>query len=155
MIHVADERLVRLIAIGKKTAHRFPANRKIETGELTWPKMAVGKVHKVYTTAPFGNGGDPNAPPLLEVIIEDFEPDVLGAITEEEARREGFASVDAFIIYWDRIYGHRPIYFEKSRFHPVWIVTFKFKKLLPAGRRMMKRLEQEIQEAAKAKQKKT
>lgn len=151
MIHVADERLVRLIAIGKKTTHRFPANRKIETGKLTWPKMAVGKTHKVYTQAPFGNGGNPNAKPLLEVIIEDFQPDVLGAITDEEARREGFASVDAYATYWDRIYCHKPLYFEKNRFHPVWVVTFKFKKTLPAGKKMIKKLEQQLTAKAKAK----
>lgn len=141
MIHVADERLVRLIALGKKTTHRFPANRKVDTGQVTHPKIVAGKVHRVYTEAPFGRDGNPDAEPLVEVMIDSVEPDTLGSITDEEAKLEGFASVEAFATYWDRAYYHKALLFYRNRFHPVWIVSFTYRKTLPAGEKLIKRLE--------------
>ena len=140
MIHVADERLIRLIALGKKTTHRFPANRKVNTGRVTHPKIVAGKVHRVYTEAPFGRDGNPDAEPLVEVMINSVEPDTLGAITEEEARLEGFASVEAFATYWDRAYYHKALLFHRHQFHPVWIVSFTYKRTLPAGEKLIAKL---------------
>ena len=141
MIHVADERLVRLIAIGKKTTHRFPANRKVETGEVSHPKIVAGKAHKVYTEAPFGRDGNPDSKPLLEVMIDDVYADILGDITAEQAVIEGFASVDAFKTYWDRAYYHKALLFERNRFHPVWVVVFSLRQILRDGELLIKRLE--------------
>ena len=141
MIHVADERLVRLIALGKKTTHRFPANRKVNTGQVTHPKIVAGKVHRVYTEAPFGRDGNPDAEPLVEVMIDSVEPDTLGSITDEDARLEGFASVEAFATYWDRAYYHKALLFHRHQFHPVWIVSFTYRKTLPAGEKLIKSLE--------------
>jgi hypothetical protein len=140
VIHVADERLIRLIALGKKTTHRFPANRKVNTGRVTHPKIVAGKVHRVYTEAPFGRDGNPDAEPLVEVMINSVEPDTLGAITEEEARLEGFASVEAFATYWDRAYYHKALLFHRHQFHPVWIVSFTYKRTLPAGEKLIAKL---------------
>ena len=141
MLHVVDPRLVRLIALGKKTSHRFPANRKIDTGKVTHSKIVVGKVHRVYTVAPFGRDGDPDSKPLVEVMIEDVYVDILGDITPEQARAEGFASIDAFRSYWDRAYYHKALSFEKNRYHPVWVVIFKLHKILKDGERLIKKLE--------------
>lgn len=141
MIHVADERLVRLIAIGKKTAHRFPANRKITTGKVTHPKIVPGKVHLVYTEAPFGRDGNPDAKPLLEVMIEDVQLDVLGDMTDDESRLEGFSSVEAFKVYWDRVWYHKAIRFDQHRYHPVWVVSFRLQKILLSGKKLITRLE--------------
>ena len=141
MIHVADERLIRLIALGKKTTHRFPANRKVDTGQVTHPKIVAGKVHMIYTEAPFGRDGNPDAEPLLEVMIDSVEPDILGEITDEEAKLEGFASVDAFATYWDRAYYHKSLLFHRHRYHPVWVVSFTYRKTLPAGKKLIAKLE--------------
>jgi hypothetical protein len=141
VIHVPDERLVRLIAIGKKTAHRFPAQRKAVTGEVTHPKIVAGKVHKVYTEAPFGRDGNPDAQPLLEVMINEVELDVLGDMTEEDARREGFSSVAAFKVFWDRIWYHKALRFDTHLYHPVWIVSFHLEEVLPAGKKVIRRVE--------------
>ncbi|MHC4298880.1 MAG: ASCH domain-containing protein [Planctomycetota bacterium] len=92
--------------------------------------------------------GNPNAKPLLEVVVTDLEPGILNEMTDEDARREGFASLDAYKIYWDRIYYHKAIYFEKNRFRPIWITTFKFKSLFPSGQQMMERLEKELKAKA-------
>ena len=141
MIHVADERLVRLIVIGKKTVHRFPANRKIATGKVTHPKIVAGKVHLVYTEAPFGRDGNPDAKPLVEVMIEAVELDVLGDMTDDQAQLEGFASVDAFKVYWDRVWYHKAIRFDRHRYHPVWVVLFRLHKVLSDGRKLIAKLE--------------
>lgn len=149
MIHVADERFIRLIAVGKKKTHRFPANRKMN-GQLTNPKMALGRIHKVYTQAPFGKDGNPKAKPMLEVRIDNFEPSVLSDITEEEARIEGFASVQMFANFWDRVYAHKGIQFDRDRFKPIWVVSFTLAKVLPAGKKLIKKLEEEAKEKAQA-----
>ena len=154
MIHVADERFIRLIALGKKRTHRFPANRKMN-GELTNPKMALGRIHKVYTQAPFGKDGNPKAKPLLEVRIDDFFPDVLSSITEEEARIEGFASVKAFGDFWDSTYDHKGIKFNRDRFKPIWVVSFTLVKVLPAGKKLIKKLEEEAKAKAQKRAKST
>ncbi len=146
MIHVPDERLVRLIAIGKKTAHRFPATRKV-TGGLTHPKIVAGKTHLVYTQAPFGRDGNPDAEALLEVDIEAVDPDVLGDITESDAVREGFSSVAAFKVFWDRVWYHKALRFDTHRFHPVWVVAFQLKTVLPAGKKLIGRVEQAMAKA--------
>ena len=145
MIHVPDERLVRLVAIGKKTAHRFPAQRKV-TGEVTHPKIVAGKVHKVYAEAPFGRDGNPDAEPLVTVMVEAVELDVLGDITDAEARREGFASVSAFRVFWDRIWYHKSLHFDTHRYHPVWVVNFSLREVLPAGQKLVRRIERELKE---------
>lgn len=150
MIHVSDERLVRLIAIGKKTTHRFPANRKVNTGQITHPKISAGKVHKVYTQAPFGDGGNPDASPLLEVMIDSVDPEVLGSLTLEDARSDGYASIEAFVAAWDNTYRHKPIYFHLNQFRPIWIVSFTFRNLLPAGEKLIKKLERQAKKQKKA-----
>jgi len=154
MIRVSDVRLIRLIALGKKTQHRFPANRKIDTGQLTIPKMAPGKIHKVYQRAPFGYGGNPDSPPLLEIFIESVEPDVLGSLTEADARAEGYATKEAFIAAWDYMYRDKPIHFHLNQFRPIWVASFTLHKRLPAGDRLIKKLEQKLKQEAEAAKKK-
>jgi len=149
MIHVPDERLVRLIAIGKKTAHRFPAQRKAATGKVTHPKIVAGKVHKVYAEAPFGRDGNPDAKPLVVVMVDDVVLDVLGDITDAEARREGFASVAAFKVFWDRAWYHKALHFDTHRYHPVWVVSFSLREVLPAGKKLVRRIERELRDRMK------
>lgn len=141
MIHIADERLVRLVALGKKTAHRFPANYRQFSGQVAHPKISPGKVHKVYTEAPFGRFGNPNASPLLEVLVTSVELDILGDITEAEVRQEGFSSRDAYIVWWDRTWFRKGLKFENHLHNPIWVVSFEFKRTLEAGDRLLKRLE--------------
>jgi hypothetical protein len=143
MIHVKDERLVRLIILGKKTTHRFPASYR-PNGDITNPKIVVGKKHKVYTRAPFGRDGDRSSEPLLEVIITDVHSDNLGDTNNDEAITEGFRSIEAFRIWWDKTWGYRNILFEKNLIYPVWVISFKFSKILPAGEKLMKRLEKKL-----------
>lgn len=151
MILVTNEKMVRLIAIGKKTTHRFLANRKIETGEVTHPKIAAGKIHKVYTQAPFGTDGNPDAPPLLEVMIDKVEPDVLNSLTLKDARSDGYASVEAFVAAWNVMHKPKAMYFEKNLFSPIWVVSFTFKNLLPAGEKLIKKIERQMKAQAKKK----
>ena len=141
MIHIADERLVRLVALGKKTTHRFPANYREYTGQVTHPKISPGKSHKVYTEAPFGVFGNSKAEPLLEVLVTSVELDILGDITDAEVRQEGFASRDAYVVWWDRTWFRKGLKFENHLHHPVWVVSFKLERTLPAGDRLIQRLE--------------
>lgn len=141
MLHVADDRLIRLIILGKKTAHRFPANYR-EDGQITHPKITPRKKHKVYRNAPFGVDGDPNVKPLAEVMITKVHSDTLGDVTEEEVLEEGFASLDAFKIWWNRRWYHDGLNYRNHKIHPIWVIKFKFLRILPAGKELMKRLEE-------------
>jgi hypothetical protein len=150
VIHIADERLVRLVALGKKTTHRFPANYRQFSGKVTHPKISAGNVHKVYTVAPFGVFGDPGAPALLEVMVTSVELDILGDITDDEARQEGFSSLDAYIVWWDRTWFRKGLKFDNHLHNPIWVVSFKLKGTLPAGDRLIERLEKGLRTQSKA-----
>jgi hypothetical protein len=141
VLHVADERLVRLIAIGKKRRHTFPASYRVDTREVTHPKITEGKVHKVYTRAPFGSRGDPDAQPLLEVMVTEVRLDVLADLTDEDARGEGFASLDAFAVWWNRVYYNKSKTFRSDPHCPVWVIEFDLQSVLPAGQQVIDRLE--------------
>jgi hypothetical protein len=141
MLHVSDDRLIRLIILGKKTAHRFPATYR-RTGEITIPKIAPGRVHKVYKRAPFGSDGNPKERPLAEVMIEEVTSDVLGDVTLEEARLEGFCSIEAFQIWWNRRWYHKGLNTKNHKIYPVWVIRFSLVKVLPAGKRLMRRLDE-------------
>jgi hypothetical protein len=143
VLHVADERLVRLIAIGKKGRHTFPANYRVDTREVCHPKITVGTVHKVYTRAPFGSKGDPEADPLLEVIPTNIRLDVLGDLDDGDARGEGFASIDAFAKWWNKVYYDKAKTFRSDPHCPVWVIEFDLKSVLPAGQRVIDRLERQ------------
>lgn len=144
MIKVHDERLVRLIALGKKTVHRFPSRFRHGTSELTHPKISPGVIHKVYTQAPFGRDGNPDARPLLEVMILSVEAEPLGDINHEEANLEGFATTDAFIRAWNAVYTQKAIRFAANMYHPVWRVEFELEKILPDGQKMIDKIEKKI-----------
>jgi hypothetical protein len=150
VIHVADERLVRLIALGKKTTHRFPANYKARTLEVTHPKISEGNIHKVYTRAPFGKDGDPDAEPLLEVMVDSVELEPLGDMTNEDARNEGFASLETFITYWNKVWFNKALKYQNNMYHPVWIIAFEHRKTLPAGDRLIKRIESKLKSKIKS-----
>lgn len=149
MIHVADPRLVRLIALKKKTTHRFPARYKKDSDEVTHPKITAGKLHRVYTRAPFGRDGDPNAQPLVEVLVSSVELEPLGDMNDTEAVREGFASLDVFIAYWNRVWFNRALKFENNQYHPVWVISFELKKILPAGEKLINRIESKMRSVVK------
>lgn len=149
MIHVADPRLVRLIALGKKTTHRFPANYKPGTQDITNPKIRPGIVHKVYLKAPFGRDGDPDAKPLLLVDVESVDLDVLCDTTEEDAIEEGFASMEAFIGYWNKKWAKKSIRYHIHMYHPIWVVRFKYKETLPEGKKIIDALEKRMKSKAK------
>lgn len=136
--------MVRLIALGKKTTHRFPANYRQDSDGVTHPKVSEGKVHKIYTKAPFGSKGVPSTKPLLEVYINDIELITLGDMIEEDARLEGFASLNAFVKYWDRVWFIKGLKFDNNPFQPVWVIYFTFDELLPAGKKLIEKIEQEI-----------
>jgi hypothetical protein len=150
VIHIADERLVRLVALGKKTTHRFPANYREGSGQVSHPKISPGNVHRVYTVAPFGVFGDPDADPLLEVLVTSVELDILGDITNEEVRQEGFLTRAAYEVWWDRTWFRKGLKFENHLHNPVWVVAFKFERTLPAGDRLIKRLENRTRTQSKA-----
>jgi hypothetical protein len=142
VIHVADERLIRLIALGKKTDAPIPCESQGEYRASHAPqdRRRQGASSLYRSEKPFGRDGNPDAEPLVEVMINSVEPDTLGAITEEEARLEGFASVEAFATYWDRAYYHKALLFHRHQFHPVWIVSFTYKRTLPAGEKLIAKL---------------
>jgi hypothetical protein len=148
MIVVSDERLVRLIAIGKKTRHTFPANYR-DDGQVCQPKISSGKVHKVYTKAPFGKYGDPNAKPMVAVYIEDVYLDVLMDLADEDAWPEGFADINAFIRYWNALYHpehgrKKALTYANAPHTPVWVVKFRLDQVLPAGKLLVDRLESRV-----------
>lgn len=151
MIVVTNERLVRLIIIGKKTRHTFPATYR-DNGEVCNPKIAAGKIHKVFTKAPFGKYGDPNSKPVASVYIEDVYLDVLVDLEDLDARREGFADMNAFIRYWNALYDpalgrKKPVIFGNNPHTPVWIASFRLKETLPAGQQLVDRLEARMKRA--------
>ena len=137
MIHIADERLVVLVMLGKKTTHRFPAQYKPISGEITSPKIAVGKKHFIYTEAPFGSYGDPRKEPLARVIITSVFSQPLCDITEEDVREEGFASVAAFTTYWNRVWFNRALKAQNHPYHPTWVIRFKLDEVLPKGNKLL------------------
>lgn len=141
MLHVPDERLIRLIALGKKRRHTFPANYRIDTRKVCHPKVSIGVMHKVYIRAPFGNHGDPDAEPLLAVLVTDIRLDVLADLDEEDARGEGFASLDAYAKWWNAVYANKAKTFRADPHSPVWIISFELRDVLPAGKTMIERLE--------------
>ena len=145
MLHVADPRLVRLIALGKKTTHRFPGHYKPGTNTVTNPKIGPGIVHKVYMKAPFGSDGDPDAEPVLLVTVESVDLDVLCDTTTEDARAEGFASLEAFVEYWNKKWAPKAIAYRAHMYHPVWVVQFTLKEILPAGKKIIDKLEKSKQ----------
>lgn len=145
MIHVADARLVRLIALGKKTTHRFPANYKPGTQDVTNPKIRPGIVHRVYMKAPFGKDGDPDAKPLLLVDVKSVTLDVLCDTTDEDVREEGFASLETFIKYWNNKWARKSLRYHIHMYHPIWVVRFKLKEILPAGQKIIDILERKNQ----------
>lgn len=139
MIHIRDRRLLPLIVDGAKTQHQFPASYRSD-GSITHPKMTSGQIHKIYIKAPFGSGGDPSAKPLAEVQVVELVPSVLGDMTNDDARSEGFASLEGYIKWFDRIYYKKAIRFGKDLMRPVWIVYFEFVRLLPAGQKVVAEL---------------
>lgn len=143
MIHVSDPRLVRLIALGKKTTHRFPAHYKPGTNKVTNPKIRPGIVHRVYTEVPFGRDGNPDAQPLLLIDVESVELDILCDTTEADARTEGFASLEAFVLYWDQKWEKKALKFASSMYNPVWVVKFKLREVLPAGKKIIAKIEKQ------------
>jgi hypothetical protein len=137
--------MVRLIALGKKITHRFPARYKNNyDGGVTHPKISEGKIHKVYTKAPFGSKGLKKSKPLLEVYVNDIELITLGDMIDEDARNEGFASLNAFVKYWDRVWFTKGLKFDNHHFHPVWVIYFELDEILPAGKKLIEKIEQEI-----------
>ena len=133
MIHISDPRLVRLVLIGKKTRHTFPAQYRKGSGELTQPKIIAGREHYVYDHAPFGSYGSPDTEPLGVVYIESVNPDVLSDLTDADVKLEGFASLSVFRTYWNDVWSKKGLDFDKNRLHPVWTIHFKLKTVLPAG----------------------
>lgn len=141
--------MVRLIALGKKTTHRFPANYKRNSPNVTHPKIVEGSVHKVYIEAPFGKDGNPKAKPMLSVYIEDIELFPLGDIMEEDARMEGFASLNAFIKYWDRVWFTKGLKFDNHPYHPVWTIYFDLEEIFPAGKKLIDEIENKLKNRRK------
>jgi len=144
VIHVADPKMVRLIALGKKTTHRFPASYKRNSYLVTHPKISEDTIHKVYTEAPFGKDGNPKAKPMLSVYIEELELMPLGDMLEEDAEDEGFASFNAFVKYWDKVWFTKGLKFDNHPHHPVWVVHFDLEKILPAGKKLIADLEKKL-----------
>jgi hypothetical protein len=151
MIHVPDPRLIRLIALGKKTTHRFPARYRPHTNQVTHPKIRAGVVHRVYLEPPFGRDGNPSAKPMLLINVESVTLDVLCDTTEDDARSEGFASLEAFVRYWDQKWEKKALKYSASLYNPVWVVGFRLKEILPAGRKVIAKIEK--QKAAEVQQK--
>jgi hypothetical protein len=143
MIHVPDPRLVRLIALGKKTTHRFPAHYKPRSNQVTNPKIRSGFVHRVYLEPPFGRDGNPDAQPVLLIDVESVTLDVLCDTTEEDARSEGFATLEAFVRYWDQKWEKKALRYSSSLYNPVWVVKFKLKEVLPAGKKIIAKIEKQ------------
>jgi len=155
VIHVADLRLVRLIALGKKTTHRFPAKYKAGTNTVTNPKIRPGIIHKVYARAPFGRDGDPNAEPLLLVMVRSVDLDVLCDTTLEDAKSEGFASLETFVAYWDKKWASKSVSYHAHMYHPVWVVQFELKEILPAGKKIIDQLEKKSKRKKKQMQRRS
>jgi hypothetical protein len=143
MIHVTDPRLVRLIALGKKTTHRFPAHYKSGTNRVTNPKIRPGIVHRVYLEPPFGRDGNPDAQPMILIDVESVTLDVLCDTTDEDARTEGFASLEAFVRYWDEKWEKKALRYASSLYNPVWVVKFKLREVLPAGKKIIAKIEKQ------------
>lgn len=144
MIHVADPKMVRLIALGKKVTHRFPANYRKDSPDVTHPKIVEGSIHKVYTEAPFGKDGNPKAQPMLSVYIEDIELMPLGDMIEEDARNEGFATLNAFVSYWDKVWFTKGLKFDNHLHHPVWVVYLDLEEIFPAGKKLIAQIEKRL-----------
>jgi hypothetical protein len=140
VIHIHDKRLVPLIARGTKTTHRFPASYRMN-GEIAHPKITAGTVHKVYVHAPFGSGRKSDAKPLAEVLVTNIQAGALGDTNDEDVRTDGFASLEAFVLWWNRVFYKKALRFDSHIHHPIWIVTFELQQMLPAGEKLVQALE--------------
>lgn len=143
MIHVPDPRLIRLIALGKKTTHRFPARYKPVTNQVTHPKITTGVVHRVYLEPPFGRDGNPNAKPTMLIDVQSVDLDILCDISEADAHAEGFASLESFIKYWDKKWIKKALRYSSSMYNPIWVVKFKLREILPEGKKIIAKLEKQ------------
>lgn len=104
---------VTLIKTGLKTATRRKGKRR-------WKE---GATHQCYTRLPFRG-----AEPFASVKIERVYEQELGAMTEEDAQREGWYTLSEFRELWRGMHGSwRPR--EK-----VWVVEFQIaEKEVPAN----------------------
>jgi len=80
---------------------------KVLSGEKTvtrrrlgWPNPQYYRVGRTYVVNP-GRGRKH----VGHIDVWDVRTEPLGAITDEDARREGFESVAAFVSYWARMHG--------------------------------------------------
>ena len=53
------------------------------------------------------------------VLIKDIRREAVTDISESDARAEGFASRDAFLAYWHKLYGDRGMNMD------CWVLTFE------------------------------
>ena len=91
---------------------------KTQTRRLGKKRWNVGSVHACYTRPPFAKGG---AEPFCRVLIKGVHTQILGSMTNWDARAEGYDNVGAFIDAWERING-------KNCWAPrlsVWVVAFE------------------------------
>ena len=88
------------------------AGQKTQTRRLGKCRWVVGHVYRITL-------GWYDKIPQCYIRVLDVHQDRLGNITEAEARREGYHSVESYRSAWERIY--------KAKWDPellVWVVTF-------------------------------
>ena len=63
---------------------------------------------------------------------------------EEDAKLEGFATLNAFVKYWDRVWFKKGLKFDNHPFQPVWVIYFELDEILPDGKKLIEKIEQEL-----------
>jgi hypothetical protein len=89
---------------------------------------------------------------MVDVYIENVYLDVLMDLANEDARPEGFADINAFIRYWNALYHpqhgrKKAVTYANAPHTPVWVAKFHLEEVLPAGKRLVDRLEARTKQA--------
>jgi hypothetical protein len=100
-----------LLLFKPEHAELIVSGRKTQTRRLGRKRWKVGSVHQCRTSR--------RAKPFALVRITGVRRECLGGISEEDARREGYGSVEAYRKAFARIYGFWDPEAE------VWVVDFE------------------------------
>jgi hypothetical protein len=80
---------------------------------------------------------------------------VLCDTTLEDAKSEGFASLETFVAYWDKKWASKSVSYHAHMYHPVWVVQFELKEILPAGKKIIDQLEKKSKRKKKQMQRRS
>ena len=103
--------------IFQHTSELVMKGRITQTRRIIRSERIPGKVGATIAVQP---GRGMNA--IGRVVVTDVYPDLLGHITENDARAEGFAGLEEFVEKWEEIHGWFTPDLE------VWVIKFRLRE---------------------------